>query len=146
MGAGPLAAGGRARGRVRSGGGGEGVRPGVTGAGRRGARSRRRGGAWGSPADARFLPVLGGGGTGPGGSNGLPKYAVPGRSGLGRCQGHHSEGAGGGEAVPQGVPGGLHVRPHGGQGSAGRSGRCCRPEARRLSYRGVRGVPGLVGQ
>lgn len=87
-----------------------------------------------------------GGGTGPGGCKGLPKHAVSGRAGLGRRQGHHREGAGGGEAVPQGVPGGLHVHPHGGQGSAGRSGRCCRAEPWQPSCQGARRVLGLVGR
>lgn len=71
-----------------------------------------------------------------------PQHAVPGGAGPGGCQGHHGEGAGGGAALPQGVPGGLHVRAHRGQGSAGRSGH----RARGLSCQGRAGAGGSGGE
>lgn len=76
-------------------------------------------------AGAGFSSVTAGdGGTRPHTSAApLPaQHAVSGRVGPGRRQGHHGKGAGGGAALPQGIPGGLHVRAHRGEGGAGRSG------------------------
>lgn len=49
------------------------------------------------------------------------QHALSSRAGPGRRQGHHGEGFGGRAALPQGVPGGLHVYAYRGEGGAGRS-------------------------
>lgn len=74
---------------------------------RRGGRAGRAGGDGGDGARLAALSLPAAGGAA--GRARAPRHAVPHRAGPGGRRGHHGEGPGGGAAVRQGVPGGVHL-------------------------------------